>query len=37
LSDEMIEKKKKLLQVYQSQVGVLDWFNPWHESMRKFK
>ena len=37
LSDEMIERKKKLLQVYQSQVGVLDWFNPWHESMRKFK
>ena len=37
LSDEMIEKKKELLQVYQSQVGVLDWFNPWHETMRKFK
>ena len=37
LSDEMIEKKKKLLQVYQSQVGVLDWFNPWHETMRKLK
>ena len=37
LSDEMIEKKRELLQVYQSQVGVLDWFNPWNETMRKFK
>ena len=33
----MIERKGKLLKCYKSQVEVLDWFNPWHETIRKFK
>ena len=35
--DDMIEKKGELLQVYKSQVEVLDWFNWEHETIRKFK
>ena len=37
LDDKMIERKGKLLKVYKSQEGVLDWFNPWHETIRKLK
>ena len=37
LDDEMIVKKRKLLKVYKSQDGVLDWFNWEHEVIRKFK
>jgi hypothetical protein len=37
LDDDMIEKKGELLQVYKSQVEVLDWFNWEHETIRKFK
>jgi len=33
----MIKKKGELLQVYKSQVEVLDWFNWEHETIRKFK
>jgi LmbE family N-acetylglucosaminyl deacetylase len=36
LSDEMIAKKKKLLECYRSQKEVLEWFNPWHEEIRKY-
>ena len=37
LDDTMIEKKRQLLDCYRSQKEVLEWFNPWHETIRKFK
>ena len=37
LDTKMIKEKSELLQVYKSQVGVLDWFNWEHETISKFR
>ena len=37
LDEKIIERKRELLSCYRSQKGVLEWFNPWHETIRKHK
>ena len=37
LEEKVIEKKRELLGCYRSQKEVLEWFNPWHETIRKYK
>ncbi len=37
LTSEMINKKTELLKCYRSQKEVLEWFNPFHETIKKFK
>ena len=37
LPKDILNKKRDLLKVYKSQIGVLDWFNWEHESIQKFR
>ena len=37
LDEKIIERKRELLSCYRSQKEVLEWFNPWHETIRKHK
>ncbi len=37
LNKEIIRKKAELLTIYKSQKKVLDWFNPWHEKITKYR